>query len=71
MNRHIGKGAVAQPRENLFVGCLYVDTLLYLRPEKSGDGILLDDVMAGVYGFLVMWAARTWVLTPADWSLGG
>ena len=38
---------------------------------KSGDGILLDDVMAGVYGFLVMWAARTWVLTPADWSLGG
>lgn len=37
---------------------------------RSGDGILLDDVMAGVYGLLVMWALRTWVLTPADWTFG-
>ena len=38
---------------------------------RSGDGILLDDVMAGVYGWVVMYLLRTYTLTPADWSLVG
>jgi phosphatidylglycerophosphatase A len=38
---------------------------------RSGDGILLDDVMAGLYGLLIMVLLRTYTLTPADWSLGG
>lgn len=38
---------------------------------KSGDGILLDDVMAGVYGLVVMAILRATVLSPGDWVLGG
>ena len=37
---------------------------------KSGDGILLDDVMAGVYGLLVMALLRTFLLEPSAWTLG-
>lgn len=36
----------------------------------GGDGILLDDVVAGVYGFVVMAALRVWMLEPADWTVG-
>lgn len=42
------------------------------RAEKlhGGDGILLDDVVAGVYGLvLVMLPAR--LLVPVTWSVGG
>jgi len=37
---------------------------------KSGDGILLDDVMAGVYGLIVMALLRSFLLEPAAWTLG-
>ena len=33
----------------------------------GGDGILLDDVIAGLYGLAVMVAARWLFLEPADW----
>lgn len=35
----------------------------------GGDGILLDDVVAGLYGLAVMALAR--VLIPLPWSIGG
>ena len=34
---------------------------------RSGDGILLDDVMAGIYGFAVMALLRAYVLEPTAW----
>ena len=36
----------------------------------GGDGILLDDVVAGVYGLAVMALLRTFLLEPGAWSLG-
>lgn len=33
----------------------------------GGDGILLDDVVAGLYGLGVMALARTFLLSPQDW----
>lgn len=33
----------------------------------GGDGILLDDVMAGIYGCMVMAVLRFTVLTPEQW----
>ena len=36
----------------------------------GGDGILLDDVMAGIYGLAVMAALRFFVLTPERWVSG-
>lgn len=33
----------------------------------GGDGILLDDVMAGLYGLAVMVLARQFFLEPASW----
>lgn len=33
----------------------------------GGDGILLDDVIAGLYGAAVMALLRLYVLEPADW----
>ena len=33
----------------------------------GGDGILLDDVVAGIYGLLVMILARTLLLAPESW----
>ncbi len=38
---------------------------------RSGDGILLDDVMAGIYGWIIMYLLRTYTMTPADWTLIG
>lgn len=35
----------------------------------GGDGILLDDVMSGLYGLLVMAGLRLFVLTPERWVL--
>ena len=35
----------------------------------GGDGILLDDVMAGIYGFLVMLLARLFVTGAGDWTI--
>ncbi|MEZ6014925.1 MAG: phosphatidylglycerophosphatase A [Planctomycetota bacterium] len=35
----------------------------------GGDGILMDDVMAGVYGLAVMALLRTFTLEPAQWSV--
>ncbi|QDU69682.1 phosphatidylglycerophosphatase A [Engelhardtia mirabilis] len=37
----------------------------------GGDGILLDDVVAGLYGLAVMAAARLLLLEPANWTLVG
>ncbi|MEX1025112.1 MAG: phosphatidylglycerophosphatase A [Planctomycetota bacterium] len=37
----------------------------------GGDGILLDDVMAGLYGLAVMALLRGFVLEPGAWVLGG
>jgi phosphatidylglycerophosphatase A len=34
---------------------------------RPGDGILLDDVMAGIYGFAVMALLRTYLLEPSSW----
>ena len=36
----------------------------------GGDGILLDDVVAGVYGPLVMAALRLLLLEPGAWTVG-
>jgi phosphatidylglycerophosphatase A len=36
-------------------------------PCRPGDGILLDDVMAGVYGLVVMALLRTYLMEPASW----
>ena len=33
----------------------------------GGDGILLDDVVAGIYGLLVMILARSLLLAPESW----
>jgi phosphatidylglycerophosphatase A len=33
----------------------------------GGDGILLDDVMAGLYGLLVMVGLRLFTLAPENW----
>lgn len=35
----------------------------------GGDGILLDDVVAGLYGLGVMALLRTFLLEPADWTI--
>jgi len=35
----------------------------------GGDGILLDDVFAGVYGLAVMAALRVLLLDPGDWTV--
>lgn len=37
----------------------------------GGDGILLDDVIAGLYGLLVMALCRVFLLEPARWIHGG
>jgi phosphatidylglycerophosphatase A len=34
----------------------------------GGDGILLDDVMAGLYGLAIMAALRLFVLAPENWT---
>ena len=36
----------------------------------GGDGILLDDVMAGLYGLAVMAILRLFVLEPSSWNWG-
>jgi phosphatidylglycerophosphatase A len=33
----------------------------------GGDGILLDDVVSGLYGLLIMAALRFLVLAPENW----
>ena len=38
-----------------------------LERMGGGDGILLDDVMAGLYGLLVMAGLRLFVLAPESW----
>lgn len=38
-----------------------------LERMGGGDGIILDDVAAGVYGLVVMVILRTYLLDPADW----
>jgi phosphatidylglycerophosphatase A len=35
----------------------------------GGDGILLDDVVSGLYGLLVMAGLRLFVLAPEDWMV--
>ena len=35
----------------------------------GGDGILLDDVVAGVYGLIVMVLLRTLLLEPSHWTV--
>lgn len=40
-----------------------------LEHIPGGDGILLDDVVAGIYAFAVMALAR--LLIPADWVAAG
>ena len=35
----------------------------------GGDGILLDDVVAGLYGLAVMAAARSFLLEPSAWTV--
>ena len=42
-----------------------------LERVPGGDGILLDDVMAGLYAFAVLAALRTLTLSPAQWTIGG
>ncbi len=37
----------------------------------GGDGILLDDVVAGLYGLGVMALLRLFLLEPADWVWAG
>lgn len=37
----------------------------------GGDGILLDDVVAGLYGLGVMAVLRTAFLDPSQWTVGG
>ena len=38
-----------------------------LERMGGGDGILLDDVMAGLYGLAVMSVLRLFVLSPESW----
>jgi len=40
-----------------------------LESMGGGDGILLDDVVAGLYGLLVMILVRTLLLTPERWVI--
>jgi len=40
-----------------------------LERMGGGDGILLDDVMAGIYGLLVMAVLRTTLLEPGNWMV--
>jgi phosphatidylglycerophosphatase A len=35
----------------------------------GGDGIILDDVMAGLYAFGVLALLRTLTMTPAQWTI--
>jgi len=42
-----------------------------LEALGGGDGILLDDVAAGVYGLAVMTLLRFSLLDPADWTWTG
>lgn len=42
-----------------------------LERMGGGDGILLDDVMAGIYGLAVMAVLRSFVLTPESWVVAG
>ena len=59
----------------LTVGFFLFRLLDVLKPQPArwlenlggGDGILLDDVMAGIYGLLLMAALRFLVLTPEQW----
>lgn len=37
----------------------------------GGDGILLDDVVAGLYGFALMTLLRLFLLEPASWTASG
>ena len=41
-----------------------------LEALGGGDGILLDDVMAGLYGLFVMALARLFLLEPSTWVVG-
>lgn len=41
-----------------------------LEALGGGDGILLDDVIAGLYSLVVMILVRALLLTPADWFVG-
>lgn len=34
---------------------------------RGGDGIILDDIAAGIYGFFVLWLLRVLVLEPENW----
>ena len=40
-----------------------------LERMGGGDGILLDDVIAGLYGLLSMALVRTFLLTPERWTV--
>jgi phosphatidylglycerophosphatase A len=40
-----------------------------LEALGGGDGILLDDVVAGLYGLVVMVLARTLLFTPDRWVI--
>ncbi|MEW6073342.1 MAG: phosphatidylglycerophosphatase A [Planctomycetota bacterium] len=40
-----------------------------LEALGGGDGILLDDVVAGLYGLAVMSACRLFLLTPERWVI--
>lgn len=42
-----------------------------LERMGGGDGILLDDVMAGIYGLAVMAVLRLFVLAPESWVVSG
>lgn len=43
-----------------------------LERFRGGDGIILDDVAAGLYGLIVMALLRAFVLEPENWvSVGG
>ncbi len=39
-----------------------------LERLHGGDGILLDDVIAGLYGLLALWFCRRFLLTPEAWT---
>ncbi len=41
-----------------------------LEALGGGDGIILDDVVAGLYGLAVMAVLRTFLLDPAAWAWG-
>jgi phosphatidylglycerophosphatase A len=40
-----------------------------LERVRGGDGIMLDDVIAGLYGLLVMTLARYLLLSPDRWTV--